>query len=246
VNEKQKIWLIITLLSLGLIGIFKDALFKNTSKTYPNFNVNLPYGYTVHGIDISRYQKEIDWNLVSDMRDKSAKIDFVIIKATEGLNIVDKQLQPNWHNSSKTRLIRGVYHYFHANKDGEAQAKFFIKNIEIGSNNLAPVIDIEETQGVKNETLKKRLQDCLNTLQDQYDCKPIIYCNVDFYNRHLGEQFDKYPLWAAHYQVAKPNINREWQIWQHSDNGHVNGIDANVDFNTVNGGLLNMKALCIP
>jgi lysozyme len=243
-NQQKKV-MMIALFILVVLAIMQYFFTKKNPKTYPDFNVNLPSGYTVHGIDISRYQQVVDWHLVCDMRDKGAQLDFVIIKATEGTSLVDKQLDDNWHDSRKTRLIRGVYHYFHANKSGTDQANFFIKHIDLQSRNLAPVIDIEETQGVSNAVLQKRLLECLQILQDKYDVKPIIYCNVDFYKRHLGKDFDSYPLWAAHYHVTKPTIDRDWQIWQHSDAGNVNGIDGKVDFNTVNGGLLTLKALCI-
>jgi lysozyme len=59
---------------------------------------------------------------------------------------------------------------------------------------------------------------------------------VDFYERYLGEDFDDYPLWVAHYyQLQQPRIKREWLFWQHSDKGNVNGIVNKVDFNVFNG-----------
>ena len=33
----------------------------------------------------------------------------------------------------------------------------------------------------------------------------------------------------------KPVIDRSWTFWQHSETGHVNGIDGYVDFNVFNG-----------
>ncbi len=245
VKNKSKKW-------LYLLGVFAFAyalvdhfLLQKIPKIYPDFGVSIPSGYTVHGIDVSKYQKDIDWKLVSAMRDKGAKLDFAIIKATEGVNLMDKCYKYNWKGCKENGLIRGAYHYFHPNQDGKKQAEYFIKNTCIEGGDLAPVVDVEETNGVKNETLKTRLKDCLHTLQDKYNCKPIIYCNVDFYRAHLAPDFDNYPLWGAHYYVNKPDINRDWTIWQHNDRGHVNGIDANVDFNTINGTLMNLKSLCV-
>ena len=62
----------------------------------------------------------------------------------------------------------------------------------------------------------------------------------------LGNDFNQYPFWAAHYeQVHEPRTNRAWTIWQHNCKGRVNGIDAEVDFNVVNGSLYALKGLCL-
>ena len=47
----------------------------------------------------------------------------------------------------------------------------------------------------------------LEIVENHYGVKPIIYTNVDFYNRNLGSEFDNYPLWVAHYyQTEQPRI----------------------------------------
>jgi lysozyme len=74
--------------------------------------------------------------------------------------------------------------------------------------------------------------------------KPIIYTNVDFYSRNLGTEFDGYPLWAAHYfEYKTPRVKRNWDFWQHSEQGRVNGIISKVDFNVFNGDSLQFKSL---
>ena len=66
--------------------------------------------------------------------------------------------------------------------------------------------------------------------------KPILYSNVDFYEKYLGSEFDAYPLWVAHYdEQDKPRIGRDWLFWQHSQSGHVNGIATKVDCDVFNG-----------
>ena len=75
-----------------------------------------------------------------------------------------------------------------------------------------------------------------------YGVKPIIYTNVDFYSRNLGKEFNSYPLWAAHYyQYDTPRIERNWDFWQHSEEGRVNGILSKVDFNVFNGDSLQFR-----
>ena len=59
--------------------------------------------------------------------------------------------------------------------------------------------------------------------------------------------FDDYPLWVAHYlQPHQPRISRDWAFWQHSEQGHVNGIFSKVDFDVFNGDSTAFKALLVP
>jgi lysozyme len=69
---------------------------------------------------------------------------------------------------------------------------------------------------------------------------------VDFYKNYLGQEFDDYPLWVAHYyEQRQPRINRDWSFWQHSDKGSVNGIISKVDFNVFAGDSLAFRELLI-
>jgi lysozyme len=244
-NQTAKIIVASLLFCLFTYMLLDKFYLKKHSKMYPNFGIRIPNGYAIHGIDVSKYQTDINWKLVSKMRDKGIKLDFAIMKASEGTSNRDRFFSDNWQQSKDHNMIRGAYHYFHPNMDGTLQADFFMNQLDMQKGDLAPVIDIEVTDGVSKDKLQKRLQDCLDALEKKYDTKPIIYCNVDFYKAHLGDKFNDYPLWCAHYQVDKPDIDRNWTIWQHSDRGHVNGIDGNVDFNTVNGDLISLKSLCV-
>ena len=111
------------------------------------------------------------------------------------------------------------------------QAENFIDKVELEIGDLPPVLDVEQLNGVSSAQLKKEIKKWLEIAENHYGIKPIIYTNVDFYNRHLGSEFDEYPLWVAHYyQLEQPRISRGWIFWQHSDVGRVNGIVSKVDF----------------
>lgn len=116
------------------------------------------------------------------------------------------------------------------------QAEKFIDVVELEPGDLPPVLDVEQLNGASAEQLRKEIKKWLDIVEFHYHVKPIIYTNVDFYNRNLGKAFDEYPLWLAHYyQPEKPRISRSWIFWQHSDQGRVNGIAGKVDFNVFNG-----------
>ena len=190
----------------------------------------------MHGIDVSHHQDNIDWDAVKAMKVQAIKIDFVFIKATEGLGRVDNAFRRNWFNARQAGIPRGAYHYFLPSKSGKAQAENFIATIQPEKGDLPPVLDIEQTNGASVEDIQQRAKDWLMMIEKQFKVKPIIYTNVDFYENFLAGKFDDYPLWIAHYLVQdKPRIQRHWTFWQHNEKGHVNGIDANVDFNVFNG-----------
>ncbi|HRD57324.1 MAG TPA: GH25 family lysozyme [Ferruginibacter sp.] len=213
---------------------------------YPAFGIPIPTNYAIHGIDVSRYQKNIGWKLVKEMEIDGISIDFVFIKATEGLGGVDVQFARNWINAGEQELHRGAYHFFVPGKNGKTQAQNFIKTVKLSKGDLPPVLDIEETYGVKKEALLEQLQHWVKAVEDYYKVKPIIYTNVSFYEKYLAGTFDHYPLWIAHYkQPGQPRINRHWHFWQHSETGRVNGIEAFVDFNVFNGNSIAFENLLI-
>lgn len=213
---------------------------------YPEFGINIPENYSIHGIDVSKYQSTIAWEEVRDMQVKNIRLSFAFIKATEGIGNADPHFKRNWKKSKEAGIYRGAYHFFIASKDGKMQAENFISKVELEPGDMPPVLDIEQLNGTTSAQLRKEAKRWLETAEAYYKVKPIIYTNVDFYNRHLGNEFDDYPLWAAHYyQAEQPRISRGWIFWQHSDQGRVNGITHPVDFNVFNGDSLAFKLLLI-
>jgi len=211
---------------------------------YPAFGIDLPVNYPIHGIDVSRYQHNIDWKAVKAMEDKNIKIGFAFIKATEGLGRVDIGFRKNWFNAKKALMPRGAYHFFISSKSGKAQAENFIETVNLDKGDLPPVLDIESTNGASVTDIQQRAKDWLQVIEKHYKVKPIIYTNIDFYRNFLDGHFDDYPLWVAHYYVKdKPRIDRNWIMWQHNEKGRVNGIDSFVDFNVFNGDSAAFKKL---
>ena len=204
---------------------------------YPEFGIAIPNDYSIHGIDVSKYQDIIAWEEVSAMRVNNIQIRFAFIKATEGIDNTDPQFRRNWRRAKSNNLTRGAYHFFVASKDGKLQAENFIKRVEkLEAGDLPPVLDIELRNGVGIEQLKREARKWLETVENYYGIVPIIYTNVDFYRNILGSEFDKYPLWVAHYyEEQQPRIQRNWIFWQHNDQGNVNGITSKVDFNVFKG-----------
>lgn len=248
-SAKKIVLALLFLCSLGLMGYLlyfwwmeKRAGFVH----YEGFGIPLPVPYQFHGIDVSHHQSVINWEEVKKMKVRDVSLKFAVIKATEGLTRVDWQFRRNWRKSREAGIPRGAYHFFLATKSGVKQARNFINTVTLAKGDFPPVLDVEETYGVRTADVKLRVREFLDTVEKHYGVKPIIYTNVDFYNRHLGPEFDDYPLWVAHYiRKDRPRIGREWLFWQHSEKGRVNGITEAVDFNVFNGDSAKFSGLLV-
>lgn len=235
-------------LAAAVLAVYLITWYVNRPRfvRYKAFGIALPVNYDIHGIDVSHYQSNIDWDAVKGMQDKNVKIGFAFIKSTEGISNVDDKFRRNWINAGEAGMARGAYHFFVPSKSGKAQAESFIENVTLKKGDLPPVLDIERTYGASQENIQQRAKDWLVMVEKHYKVKPIIYTNVAFYDNFLAGQFDDYPLWVAHYLVKdKPRIKRNWHFWQHNETGHVSGIDAYVDFNVFNGDSTDFKKLLI-
>ena len=190
--------------------------------------------YPVNGIDISSHQGKIDWKLISD-----SKVYFAFIKATEGADFTDKMFETNWKAAKKENVIVGAYLFFKFNKDGRIQARNYIKNVKLTDNDLPPVVDFEASYGNRlnkhtSSYVQNQLLKCLRELEKHYKCKPIIYTNVESYNKYIKGNFDDYPLWLCKL-CNEPATVKDWKFWQYTHKGSVPGIKGNVDMNVYNG-----------
>src|SRR5688500_15626373 len=115
---------------------------------YDEFGIEIPTNYSVHGIDVSKYQRVIDWQSVKAMNVDDVQINFAFIKATEGNINEDKYFSRNWKMAKSANVVRGAYHFFIATKSGRTQAENFISSVDLEPGDLPPVLGIEQTYGV--------------------------------------------------------------------------------------------------
>ncbi|MCC9135040.1 glycoside hydrolase family 25 protein [Pontibacter silvestris] len=203
-----------------------------------------PEGYSVYGIDVSHYQRDIDWEKV-----RLNEVAFAFLKATEGKSLRDKNFMQNWQNAREAGIIRGAYHFYRPHVKPEKQAEHFIATVPLEPGDLPPVLDVE-VKGLKSKKkLREDLQVWLALVEEAYGAKPIIYTNYKFYVDNLQGYFDDYHLWIAHYKVPKPRLERNDTVklafWQHTDAGAVDGIEGIVDCNVFYGSMRELRSVCI-
>lgn len=197
--------------------------------------------YKVQGVDVSRYQRAVDWPQLRE----EGNVQFAFIKATEGASYQDPYFDYNWKSARNAGVLRGAYHFYRANRGASIQAQRFIKTVALRSGDLPPVLDIEQVSKVDKKKLIKEVRIWLNTIEEHYHIRPIIYASLDLYRRHLREAFPDHVVWIARYSRRQPPLELTWYFWQYSDELRLPGIKGAVDGNVFSGSYRQLKRLCL-
>ena len=189
-----------------------------------------PFSKDYDGIDISRHQGRIHWDVLRHNSD----IDFIYIKATEGKKTIDPLYHKNVEKAHEAGFMVGAYHFLHKRSTGKAQFEHFLRVTKDSPLDLLPVVDVEDDgmRGKSRKEIQTILRDFLVAAKAHYGKSPIIYCNENYYNRYLSPEFDSYYLYIASYS-HKPVLEGKprYDIWQFSERGRVRGIWNWVDLN---------------
>src|SRR6476620_2420964 len=82
----------LVILAVGGWMFYQWLLYRRAKFTrYPEFGIAIPEAYSIHGIDVSRYQNTIAWEEVKAMNVKTIRLGFAFIKATEGIGNIDPE-----------------------------------------------------------------------------------------------------------------------------------------------------------
>lgn len=205
-------------------------------------------GNRVIGIDVSKYQQNIDWSKLAIPANANGKVSkngrylqpvlFIIAKSTQGTTIRNEYFTRQFRGAKEHGIIRGAYHFLSQSGTGEAQARYFIRNTPLVAGDLPPVLDLEVKQEVMRRDHRRVLQiarDWLRVVEQHYGVKPIIYTYDNYYRNYLhGHGFDGYDFWIANYN-GEPR-HADCLIWQFTETGKVLGINHNTDINVFTGG----------
>lgn len=196
----------------------------------------------LRGVDVSHHQKQIEWDSVATKE----RVDFAFVKATEGQDFLDSMFCRNWSDLKRLGIRRGAYHFFRAYGCGAEQAQLFLSQVDMAPGDLAPVLDIECLDGMPPEVMIDEAHVWLDSVQHFLGIRPIIYSNQNFYERFLAGHFDDYPLWIARYSDERPFLNsgKNWDFWQFSNEGCLEGICKKVDLNIFPGNHEMLERLC--
>ena len=216
---------------------------NNTTSNSTNIVKGIPLSYFIDkykadnteiGIDVSKWQGDIDFSSVKD-----AGVEFVFIRVGSKLGIdgdyfVDKCFIDNIKKAKEVGLPVGVYFYSYANDEKQAlkDAKFVYKQIKKYDIDLNVVFDWENWKNYNDYHLSLyHLSNVAKTYLDYFKdkgYKPMLYSSKTYLESFWMDT--DYDVWLAHY-VDKTNYEGNYKYWQVSDKGLVDGINANVDIN---------------
>ncbi|MBS3649163.1 glycoside hydrolase family 25 protein [Pseudaminobacter sp. 19-2017] len=198
-----------------------------------------PFQYAVHGTDVSKYQRTVDWATA-----RASGISFAFIKATEGGDRVDDKFQEHWHGAKTAGIPRGAYHFYYFCRPAAEQARWYIANVPRDRSSLPPVLDMEWNPSSPTcklrppaETVRSEMRIFLSMVEKHYGKKPIIYTSIDFFEDNNLASFTGYHYWLR--SVADHPSDRygahPFVFWQYTGTGVVPGIKGNADLNVFNG-----------
>ncbi len=197
-----------------------------------------PSRYAIHGLDVARFQNDINWRQV-----RAAGISFAFIKATEGGDLLDPKFKENWRKSGRAGLPRGAYHFYYFCTPPEIQARWFIRNVPRQRGALPPVLDLEWnpfsptcTKRPSGREVRRQAGVFLDMLERHYGQRPIIYTTIEFYrDTGIGRMNEEFWLRSTAKTLDKTYPGQGWRFWQYTGTGRVAGVTGDVDINVFAG-----------
>ena len=191
------------------------------------------------GIDVSKYQGEIDWKKVA-----ATDIDYAIIRVGirgygSGKLVVDETLEDNLKGARQARIPMGVYFATQAVSVEEAkeEAELVLESIKGYKLEYPVCIDVEEvadsearTANLTKEERTEYVITFLETIKEAgYDV--MIYGNLKSFCGMMDiTKLEEYPLWFAYYD-SEIYFPYRIDMWQYSEKGKIDGIKEEVDLN---------------
>ena len=216
-----------------------DNPYTDADFQYEGRFLKLIDGESWAGIDVSRWQYDIDWNKVAN-----AGADFAMIRIgyrgnESGLINPDNYARQNIEGAAAAGLKVGVYFFSQAltREEAEEEAYYvldFIKDYDI---TMPVVFDWERNrdEGSRSANMDRRtLTDLSLTFLETvemagYDA--MIYFNP-FMSRNLLylQELTDYDFWLASYAETM-DFPYQFKMWQYTESGTVPGIEGPVDIN---------------
>ena len=211
---------------IQLNDVDKDST-ENTKIKKSNDKINF-------GIDVSAWQKEIDWEKV-----KAAGVDFVIIRcgyrgAKTGVLVEDSYFYKNLQGAKDAGIDVGVYFFTQALNETEAVEEASMVLALVGDTELDyPIfIDTENTNG-RADTLDKNTRtavcDAFCKTIERAGKKAGVYASRNWFNTKLDDdRLESHVRWVAEY-ASTTAYTKRYEMWQYTSSGSIDGINGRVD-----------------
>jgi len=187
------------------------------------------------GIDVSKYNKDIDWKKV-----KASGIEYAVIRlgyrgSGTGALIEDPYFERNLKGAKEAGLKIGVYFFTQALNETEAVEEASMVQSLVSRDDLSlPVFLDVESAGGRADVMDKDVRTAnirafIETLENA-GYPAGVYANKKWLTSYINaEELSGYPVWLAQYKVKRPTYEGKYDAWQYSSRGHVDGIEGYVD-----------------
>ena len=189
------------------------------------------------GIDVSKYQGNIDWGAVA-----ASGINFAIIRvgyrgSSSGALVQDPYFKKNISGATKAGIKVGLYFFTQAVNEAEAvEEASMAMSLASGYKVTYPIfIDTESASGGRANGLSKSARTavvkafCQTVRNGGY--KAGVYASKSWYANQLNASaLNGYCIWVAQYN-SSCTYSGKYDMWQYSSKGSVSGIKGNVDMN---------------
>lgn len=191
------------------------------------------------GIDVSKHQGEIDWQQVAADGVEYAFIRVGLRGYGTGKLVEDEYFEQNITGALGAGIKVGVYFYSQAVNETELleEANFVLEKIAPYRVECPVVYDVEKVSGAEGRmnslTVEERTNLTLLFCQtiENAGYKPMIYHNMEMGVLMLDlSALEEYDKWFAYYNQDF-YYPYQYEIWQYTDSGTVNGIEGPVDLN---------------
>ena len=198
----------------------------------------------ITGIDLSEKNGEVEWNAFG-----FGDVQFVFIKATEAIDIIDRDFERNIQWAKELGIMVGAYHWLHPRLHVGQQAELFIHNVKNFKGLLPPVVCLENHRANIDET-EKNVKTYLNIIEQSLGVKPIIYTSEKYWKTYLpnAEWGCDYQLWLDNPGTIWPQQLwpwAGWTFWQYSYQARLPGISTNLGLNYFNGSKTELQQIVI-
>lgn len=184
------------------------------------------------GIDVSYHKGQIDWTKVKP------NINFAILRlgwvGNKKNHSLDSKFEEYYRQCKKLNIPIGVYVYNYCNSEESAKdgARWVINKLKNKILELPVYFDMED-ESIQNLGKDKLTSICnaFNTEIEKTGLWAGVYANLYWYNNYLNKEEIKkrYTTWIAHYTDGTDKYKGEYDMWQNSSTGKINGISSDVD-----------------
>lgn len=190
----------------------------------------------IKGIDVSRWNGNIDWKTVA-----SYGMGFAILRITEKGNIVDSTFEPNYKGCIENKIPVGVYKYSYATTIAQIknEANVVIKTLNKRKLDYPVFLDIEDKcQENLSDSLMMKMIEAFRAIIVKAGYKFGIYCGYSWYQYQLPEGAKKYDCWVARYPNNDTGeLQERLRVpastgvigWQYSSKATIPGIPTKTD-----------------